>query len=187
MSKKMMTSMVYIGLGIVLFFGIVSCEKDFEDIAIDLVDNDKFSVGDSIFEIIAYNFNVEKSRVDNNDFNKQPLSLLGVNKNEDFGYLKAALISQLSLPGTPVDFGSNPSIDKVVLDIPYLVKDTVVIKEINLIICRSFLSLMPMKERMVRIPMVNLYIGFWKQMLLCTGKSRHRYSMFLSIWRKREH
>lgn len=126
-----MTSIKNIGLVLMLFFGIVSCEKDFEDIAIDLVDNDKFSVGNDTIEIIAYNSNVEKSRVDNNNLNKQPLSLLGVNSNKDFGYIKSVLISQLSLPLTGVNFGGHPSIDKVVLDMPYLVKDTIVIKEIT--------------------------------------------------------
>ncbi|MDH3321432.1 MAG: DUF4270 domain-containing protein [Flavobacteriaceae bacterium] len=131
MSNRIMTSIKNIGLVLMLFFGIVSCEKDFEDIAIDLVDNDKFSVGNDTIEIIAYNSNVEKSRVDNNNLNKQPLSLLGVNSNKDFGYIKSVLISQLSLPLTGVNFGGHPSIDKVVLDMPYLVKDTIVIKEIT--------------------------------------------------------
>lgn len=131
MLNKIMTNIKHIGIVLILLLGIVACEKDFEDIAIDLVNNNKFSVGDTAIEIIAYNVEVEKNRVDNNDFNKQPLSLLGVNNNTDFGYLKATLISQLSLPTNGVDFGTNPIIDLVVLDIPYLIKDTIVIKEIT--------------------------------------------------------
>ncbi len=131
MSNRIMTNIKSIGLILMLLIGIVSCEKDFEDIGIDLVDNNKFSVGDSILEIIAYNINIEKSRVDNNDFTRQPLSLLGVSNDNNFGHLKATLISQLSLPVLGVNFGQNPLIDKVVLDIPYMVKDTIVIKEIT--------------------------------------------------------
>jgi len=131
MSNKIMTNIKNIGIVFILIFGIVSCEKDFEDIAIDLVNNNKFLVGDTTISIIAYNTNVEKNRVDNNDFNKQPLSLLGVNNDTDFGHLKATLISQLSLPAFGVDFGDNAIIDLVVLDIPYLIKDTIVIKEIT--------------------------------------------------------
>ncbi|MCK4561566.1 MAG: DUF4270 domain-containing protein [Flavobacteriaceae bacterium] len=131
MSNKIMTNIKNIGIVLILLFGIISCEKDFEDIAIDLVGNNKFTVGKEIVEVIAYNVSIEKERVDNNNFDKQPLSLLGVNSNDDFGYLKATLISQLSLPITGVDFGDNPIIDLVVLDIPYLVKDTIVIKEIT--------------------------------------------------------
>lgn len=131
MSNRIITNIKNIGLVLMLLIGIISCEKDFEDIAVDLVDNNKFSVGDSTIEIISYNRSIERSRVDNNDFRRQPLSLLGVNNNNDFGHLKAAIISQLSLPTFGVNFGQNPLVDKVVLDIPYLVKDTTVIKEIT--------------------------------------------------------
>jgi len=131
MSNKIMTNIKNIGIVFILLFGIISCEKDFEDIAINLVNNNKFSVGDTTIEIIAYNINVEKNRVDNNDFNRQPLSLLGVSNDTDFGHLKATLISQLSLPAFGVNFGDNAIIDLVVLDIPYLIKDTIVILEIT--------------------------------------------------------
>lgn len=131
MLNKIMTNIKNIGIVFILLIGIISCEKDFEDIAIDLVNNNKFSVGDTTIEIITYNVNVEKNRVDNNDFNNQPLSLLGVSNDIDFGHLKATLISQLSLPAFGADFGDNAIIDLVVLDIPYLIKDTIVIQEIT--------------------------------------------------------
>ncbi len=131
MLNKIMTNIKNIGIVFILLFGIISCEKDFEDIAIDLVNNNKFSVGDTTIEIIAYNIDVKKNRVDNNDFNRQPLSLLGVSNDVDFGHLKATLISQLSLPAFGADFGDNAIIDLVVLDIPYLIKDTIVINEIT--------------------------------------------------------
>ncbi|MCD6543317.1 MAG: DUF4270 family protein, partial [Flavobacteriaceae bacterium] len=120
-----------IGLGLVFLFGIISCEKDFEDIAVDLIDNKAFSVGDTLIEIISYNKNMVSSRVDNNDGRKIPLSLLGVSQDKDFGWMKSALISQLRLPLLGVNFGDNVIIDLVVVDMPYLVKDTVVIKEIT--------------------------------------------------------
>ena len=119
MSHKNVTIFKNIGLGLVFLFGIVSCEKDFEDIAIDLVDNKAFSVGVDTFEIVAYNKNILSSRVDNNDSRKQPLSLLGVNQDKDFGWMKSALISQLRMPITGVNFGDNVVIDLVVIDIPY--------------------------------------------------------------------
>lgn len=108
-----------IGLGLIFLFAIISCEKDFEDIAIDLIDNKAFSVGDTLIEIISYNKNIEFSRVDNNNGRKQPLSLLGVNQDNDFGHVKSALISQLNLPIIGVAFGDNATIDQVILDIPY--------------------------------------------------------------------
>jgi hypothetical protein len=119
MSNRNVTIFRNIGLGLILFFGIISCEKDLEDIAVDLAGEKPFSVGDSLLEIITYNVNIDSSRVDNNDFLKQPLSLLGVDQNANFGNLKSALLSQLFLPNTGVDFGDNAVIDLVVLDIPY--------------------------------------------------------------------
>lgn len=119
MSNRFVAIFKNIGFILTLFFGLISCEKDFEDIAVDLVNNNVFSVGDSIINIIGYNMNVDSNRVDNNDVNRQPLYLLGVNQNSDFGYLKSTIISQLAIPSTGVDFGENPIIDLVVLDIPY--------------------------------------------------------------------
>lgn len=108
-----------IGLGFLVLIGIISCENDLEDIAVDLTGQKPFKVGDSIFEIISYHKNIDSSRVDNNDPQRTPLYLLGVNSNSDFGTLESDLISQVGLPALGVDFGDNPIIDRVVLDIPY--------------------------------------------------------------------
>ena len=108
-----------IGLGLLVLFGIISCENDLEDIAVDLTGQKPFQVGDTIFEIISYHKNIDSSRVDNNDQQRTPLYLLGVNNNSVFGALKSDLISQLGIPVTGVDFGDNAVIDRVVLDIPY--------------------------------------------------------------------
>jgi len=119
MLSKRTTIFRNVGLGFILLLGIISCEKDLEDIAVDIAGQRPFDVGDSIFEIIAYHNNIDSSRVDNNDQQKVPLYLLGVNSNNTFGSLKSDLITQVHLPLTSVDFGTNPIIDKVVLDIPY--------------------------------------------------------------------
>jgi len=119
MFNKNVTIFKSIGLGLVLLFGIVSCEKDFEDIAIDLIENKAFSVGVDTINIVAYNNNILSSRVDNNDVRNQPLPLLGVYQDKDFGHLKSAVISQLSLPIVGVNFGDNAIIDLVAVDFPY--------------------------------------------------------------------
>ena len=119
MSNRFVTILKNIGFVLILFFGLISCEKDFEDIAVDLVNNNVFSVGDSIINITAYTVSVDSNRVDNNDLIKQPLYLLGVNQNAKFGHMKSALVSQLNLPILGVNFGDNAVIDQVVLDIPY--------------------------------------------------------------------
>ena len=67
MSSKRIAIFRNIGVGLIFLIGIVSCEKDLEDIAVDLTGQRPFDVGDSIFEVIAYHRNVDSSRVDNND------------------------------------------------------------------------------------------------------------------------
>lgn len=119
MSQKIISTIKNCGLLLALFFGIASCEKDLEDIAIGLVDNSYFTVGDSLIEIVAYNLNVDSSRVDNNEVTKIPLYLMGVHKDPIFGLKKSAYISQVRLPVSSVDFGDNATIDTVILDIPY--------------------------------------------------------------------
>ena len=118
MSNKIVTHLKNVGLSITLLIAIIACERDFEDLAVDLIENSYFSVGDSIFEVLAYNINVDSSRVDNNS-QKIPLYLMGVNRDEYFGYKKSVLISQVYLPVAGADFGDNAVIDTVILDIPY--------------------------------------------------------------------
>lgn len=118
MSRKIVSTLKNVGVSIALLFGIIACEKDLEDIAIGLVDNEYFSVGDTIFEIISYNINIDSSRVDNNS-SEIPLSLIGVSRDETFGLKKSSFISQVLLPLVGVDFGENATIDTVILDIPY--------------------------------------------------------------------
>ena len=108
-----------IGVGIILLFGVVACEKGLEDIAVDLAGQRPFDVGDTIFEVIAYHRNVDSSRVDNNNADRIPLNLLGVNNSNTFGSLESDLISQVALPALGANFGDNPIIDRVVVDIPY--------------------------------------------------------------------
>ena len=119
MFNKNVTIFKSIGLGLILLFGVVSCEKDFEDIAIDLIENKSFSVGVDTINVVAYNNNIFSSRVDNNNARNKPLPLLGVYQDKDFGYIKSAWISQLSLPIVGVNFGDNAIIDEVVVDLPY--------------------------------------------------------------------
>ena len=109
------------GIGILFALGIVACERDLEDIAVDLAGQRPFDVGDTIIEVVAYNISRDSSRVDNNNPNKIPLYLLGVNRNNAFGLLKSDLATQLSLPFNGANFGENPVIDEVVVTIPYFV------------------------------------------------------------------
>ncbi len=119
MTIRIVNSVKYVGLFTLILLSIVACEKDFENIGVGLVDNNQFETKVETFEIIAYNKNVDSSRVDG-----IPEYLLGIYKDDNFGLIKASYIGQVGLT-TPLDFGENVSIDAVVLDIPYYVtRDT---------------------------------------------------------------
>ena len=119
MTIRIVNSVKYVGLFTLILLSIVACEKDFENIGVGLVDNNQFETKVETFEIIAYNRNVDSSRVDG-----IPQYLLGIYKDDNFGLIKASYIGQVGLT-TPLSFGENVSIDAVVLDIPYYVtRDT---------------------------------------------------------------
>ena len=93
---------------------LISCEKDLENVGQDLVDNGSFTTNKEVFEVIAYNENVEKSRVEN-----VAVTNLGILNHEEFGVLKAGFVTQVGLPSADVDFGDNPVIDDIYIDMPY--------------------------------------------------------------------
>jgi hypothetical protein len=113
MTKKIVNNVKYIGLFSLVLLSVIACERDFENIGVGLVDNNEFTTTDETFEVIAYNKNIEASRVDG-----IPEYLLGIFKDNNFGFIKTSFVSQLGLPSS-TDFGDNVSIDAVILDIPY--------------------------------------------------------------------
>lgn len=113
MTSKIVNTSKYVGLFFMALMSIIACEKDFENIGVGLVDNNLFTPKDTVFEVIAYNQNVVSSRVDN-----IPQYLIGTYSDANFGHIKAAFISQLSV-ATTASFGDDVSIDAVILDIPY--------------------------------------------------------------------
>jgi hypothetical protein len=120
MTTKFVSGIRAVVVFIFALFSVIACENDFEDIGVDIVDNNLFNTKDAVFEVIAYNGNVERSRVDN-----LPVYNIGILNDVNFGYLNASFVSQLSLFSAP-DFGLNPIIDIAVLDIPYFAaRDTV--------------------------------------------------------------
>ena len=99
----------------VLLIGIISCESDIEGVGVNIVDNGVFEINSYSSEFISYNNNI-----DNVKSNQLGQYLLGVYKNDDFGQIEASIVSQLT-QNTPLftGFGDSPSIDAVILSIPY--------------------------------------------------------------------
>jgi hypothetical protein len=113
MTTRFMNSIKSVFVFCMLLFSVIACEKDFEDVGISLIDNSLFNTESIEIDIISYNVNVDSSRVDN-----LPLYNLGIYNDPNFGTLYASVAAQVGI-STVIDFGLNPVIDTVVLDIPY--------------------------------------------------------------------
>ncbi|MDY7396826.1 DUF4270 domain-containing protein [Aureibaculum sp. 2210JD6-5] len=112
MTTKIVNSIKYIAIFSIVLMSVISCEKDFQNVGVGLVDNNLFATEQATFEVIAYNQNVDSSRISSSNPH-----LLGVTKDKNFGLLKASIIGQLSLGS--INFTDNMSIDAVILNIPY--------------------------------------------------------------------
>ena len=117
MITKFMNSIKSVFVFCAILFSVIACENDFEDVGVSLVDNNLFNTKDSIFEVIAYNVNVDSSRVDGL-LTIRGLYNLGIYETPNFGLLNASIAAQVG-SNTEIDFGLNPVIDTVILDIPY--------------------------------------------------------------------
>ncbi len=115
MIKKFVVVLKYLGVTSGVLMGVISCENDFRNVGVNIVDNNIFSTDSYISEVKAYSRDIER-----NQTNTLEYYLLGVQKDEIFGKLETSIVSQLSLPETNPDFGTNAVIDTVIIDIPYL-------------------------------------------------------------------
>lgn len=116
MTTKVVTNLKYVGLFFIVFFTIISCEKEIEGIGVDIIDNNKFSTGTEIFEV-----NTDTENIDRVPANRISQYLLGVYHDNEFGELKGSFVSQIILPsvGDYYDYGTNAAIDSVIIFIPY--------------------------------------------------------------------
>ncbi len=113
MTTRLMNSIKSVLVFCIALFGIIACEKDFEDVGVSLVDNDLFNTDAIDVDVVAYSRNVDSSRVDN-----LPIYNLGIYNDPNFGELKSSFVTQLGF-SIGYDFGLNPVIDTVIIDIPY--------------------------------------------------------------------
>ncbi|WP_111707201.1 DUF4270 domain-containing protein [Lutibacter citreus] len=117
MTTKVVSTIKYFGVFSLVFFTLFSCEKDIESVGVSLVDNNNFSSDNLVTEIISKTENVD--RILGNSLTQ---NLLGVYKDDDFGKIKASIVTQLAPPvlDTYADgYGDNAEIDSVIINIPY--------------------------------------------------------------------
>ena len=96
----------------------IACDKDFSIIESEVlgIENANFSTGSIDFPVTAYNKKLEALQINNLSSN-----LIGVFDDPDYGTTVASIVTQLS-PNTASlnpDFGINPVIESVVINIPY--------------------------------------------------------------------
>lgn len=113
MTTKVVKTIKQIALFSVFFLSILSCETDIEDVGTNIVENGVFDTQKYDSELIVYNQNILKRRA-----NKLGQYLLGVYRDSEFGELEASIVTQL-VPAETVDFGLDPSVDAVILSMPY--------------------------------------------------------------------
>jgi hypothetical protein len=100
-------------VGVVAFFA--SCDKDFNEIGTNVIGNDHFGlIKDDSKTVLAYNIATGQVETSN-----QPINSLGYYNNPFFGKIKASVVSQVLLDTVNQTIGSNPTVTKVELSIPY--------------------------------------------------------------------
>lgn len=99
---------------------LVACEDDFETVGGNIIGEPDFNA--SLYdeaEISAVNNQLAPVQTNN-----LPLYLLGTYTDPVFGDQAASIVTQVSLSATSPEFGNEPVIDSVVLNIPYLSTQT---------------------------------------------------------------
>ncbi len=111
---NMKNLIVLLGLSVLL----ISCDKDFNTIGTDLVNEDHFDINTLETTTVATeNFRLEGVHPVQTD--NLPYTVLGYYNDPIYGNTTANVLSQVELSEYGKDFGSNPVITKVILSIPY--------------------------------------------------------------------
>lgn len=97
----------------------IACDKDFANIESDIINNDNATHFNTIaedYDVIAYSKALEPIQSNN-----LPINWLGsyVDPNPNYGRTTASFVSQIRPTLLDPDFGGNPVVDSVVINIPY--------------------------------------------------------------------
>ncbi len=112
---NILNTMLKITTVIAVVFSFVACEDDFETVGGNVI-------GEPGFNADLYD-EAQIAVVNNNlapvQTNNLPVNLLGVYSDPVFGDQTASILSQVSLSANNPDFGDQPVLDSVVLNVPY--------------------------------------------------------------------
>ena len=124
----MIKKSAYLSVIILFIVTVISCEKDFTDIASNVVTNTKFDTKDTIIEVIVTNKAITDVRADGLSIGGSlGQYLLGVYNNPNYEKLEASIVSQLALDASvnvaDKTYGADTTvvttIDTVFLKLPY--------------------------------------------------------------------
>ena len=129
--KKFLKKSKYIVAIILVFAGVISCEKDFTDIGSSIISNTAFTTSSLLVDVELENSPVTK--VSSGNISLEPGNyLLGVHASTEYEKIEASLISQLSISSSlqVVDDENKyvsdttvvTTIDTVFIRLPYQVK-----------------------------------------------------------------
>ncbi len=117
--KKTIKALKLPGIFILIMVAFIACDKDYSVIESDVLgkENSNFSTDTSIVPIVAYN-----KKLDSLQINGLASNLLGVYNDPAFGQTTASIVTQVTPSVYNPDFGENPVIESVILNIPYYSK-----------------------------------------------------------------
>ncbi len=95
----------------------IACDEDFSEVKSEVLgkENANFDTNSADIAISAYNKKISALRINNLGFN-----LLGYFNDPEFGETNASIVTQVLPTSFVTDFGTNPVVDSVILNIPYL-------------------------------------------------------------------
>ncbi|KAB1069799.1 DUF4270 domain-containing protein [Tamlana haliotis] len=122
--KKTIKSLKFPVIFLLLVCAFIACDKDYSVIESDVLgdENSDFNTKDSLWSVTAYNKKLDSLQINNLGTTSSAATasnLLGVFNDPAYGLTTASIVSQLVPVENSPEFGENPVVDSVVLNIPY--------------------------------------------------------------------
>tara|TARA_R110000868_G_scaffold138122_3_gene351963 strand:- start:424 stop:2094 length:1671 start_codon:yes stop_codon:yes gene_type:complete len=114
--KKTIKALKLPSIFLLLMVSFIACDKDFSIIESDVLgkENSNFETNNLDIPIVAYN-----KKLDSLQINGLASNLLGVFNDPAFGLTTASIVTQVTPALFNPNFGVNPEIDEVIINIPY--------------------------------------------------------------------
>jgi hypothetical protein len=95
--RKIIRKSALLSVLLLVFSGVISCEKDFTDIGTNIVGNTKFATDTIVLEVEVTQRDIDAIRGDNIAIGNIGEYLLGVYQDKDYEKIEASIVSQIAL------------------------------------------------------------------------------------------